>query len=320
MPKVSICMPAFRDSRWLHDAIQSALSQSVQDIEVILTDDSGGSLRSAVASFEDPRIRYFANSVRLGLAGNHCEAISRARGEFVAFLHDDDRWAPQYLRDALETFTDRCVGVAITQAMELDPDDRELGLRPTHMVPGIQHSPLKGFLTRGELLWLPSLSIFRHEALATNRRPWFDGVTADTTMFIDATLAGWKVSYVPQPNAFYRIHPGQAAQNRLAHRKSMVALWGRYRFDDPELDRLRRSHLAAVLVARAGAYIREGKSIPARHDLIHAKGLDSSRLPGKRRLLWALSYVPSSLVWGIEQFWDRVHDPHRFRHVTDAGA
>lgn len=321
MPKVSVCMPAHRENRWIRRAISSALSQSISDLELILTDDSGGELHSAAMSFHDPRISYHANGERLGLAGNHCRAIELCQGSIVAFLHDDDYWAPGYLQNACRILdANPRVGIVVSGAVEVDEADRPLGSRPTSMTSGVQAEPLKRLFCCGELLWLPSLSVFRASALVSNHRPWFDGVTADTTMFIDALTEGWELYHDPAPRAYYRIHAGQAVKDRVAHRSSMVELWDRYAFLDPELESLRRSHLAGVLIGRAGAFLREGKPASARQDLYRARQEDYSRMRVKRQVLGLFALLPPRLLRALDRIWDKVHNPVRRRHITDVGA
>ena len=76
---VSVCMPAHRDSAAFRRALQSVLGQDHRDIEVIVSDDSGGDLEPCVREADDARIRYFANPRPLGFARNHTTTLDRAR-------------------------------------------------------------------------------------------------------------------------------------------------------------------------------------------------------------------------------------------------
>jgi glycosyltransferase involved in cell wall biosynthesis len=96
-PAISVCMPASRNHRWFRDALSSAAWQTRRDIEIIVSDDSGGALEEVVVSMSDPRIRYYKNLTPLKFAGNHIKCLDLARGRFVAFLHDDDLWVENYL-------------------------------------------------------------------------------------------------------------------------------------------------------------------------------------------------------------------------------
>lgn len=72
-------------------ALDSALGQSLKDIEIQVTDDSpDDSLKYLILSRNDPRIIYHHNSPALGPAKNHWHAFSRAKSDFIAILNHDD--------------------------------------------------------------------------------------------------------------------------------------------------------------------------------------------------------------------------------------
>lgn len=98
-PLVSIVVATYRSR---HDhlgvALRSALAQTRGDIEVLVCDDSpDDSLRTFVAGFADPRLRYHHHRPSLGVAANHGWAFARARGELIAVLNHDDWLAPQFV-------------------------------------------------------------------------------------------------------------------------------------------------------------------------------------------------------------------------------
>ena len=274
-PKVSVCMPACRNSAWFQQALRSALAQSLTNVEIVVTDDSGGDLREIVTDFSDPKIRYYPNSNKLGFSGNHCRAIDLATGEYVAFLHDDDQWEADYLTKAAEVLdSNPDVGLVLCGAMEVDENDNALGIRPARMNPGIQSDPLASFLTSGFMMLLPSLSLFRRTALDSNTRPWPNVIAADATMFIDVAQSNWKIHYLAQPLVRYRVHAQQIGTDDLAHRHALVTVWGSYTFAEERLELMRKKAFARSLVARAGALVKRGRFSDARHDLLEAKLAD----------------------------------------------
>lgn len=98
-PLVSIVIAAFRSRRdHLSVAITSALDQTWGAIEIIVCDDSpDDGLRSFVAGFRDPRLRYRHNAPALGVAGNHWASFAEARGEYIAVLNHDDWLSPAFV-------------------------------------------------------------------------------------------------------------------------------------------------------------------------------------------------------------------------------
>lgn len=92
MPKVSICIPAYNQAVHLKKSIDSVLSQTFTDYEIILTDDSPGNIVSdLVKKYNLPdAIIYFKNKTTLGSPENWNEAIKKSTGEYIKILHHDD--------------------------------------------------------------------------------------------------------------------------------------------------------------------------------------------------------------------------------------
>lgn len=109
-PCVSVVVPAFNQCGYLRDALHSALSQTMSDLEIVVVDDgSTDATREVCDSFSDARVRYIRqrNDGTMGIgARNH--AMLAARGGWIAILDQDDLWAPSKLRRQLE--------FAVTQA------------------------------------------------------------------------------------------------------------------------------------------------------------------------------------------------------------
>lgn len=91
-PVVSICIPTYNGGALVADAVESALSQTYAAIEVIVVDDAStdGSAQRVRMRFGS-RIVVLRNRRNRGQAVSTNLAVARARGEFVKFLHHDDR-------------------------------------------------------------------------------------------------------------------------------------------------------------------------------------------------------------------------------------
>ena len=100
-PLVSVVIPAYNSGRTIRATVESALDQTVGDLEVIVVDDgSQDETVPVVKAIEDPRVRL----VRLpngGAAAARNTGILEARGRWVALLDSDDLWVPDKLERQL---------------------------------------------------------------------------------------------------------------------------------------------------------------------------------------------------------------------------
>ncbi len=94
-PKLSV-MLTFHNAQWyLQEAIDSILSQTFGDFELLLLDDaSTDSSLGIVQSYDDPRIRTICHTTKHGIALSRKILLELARGEYVAVLDSDDRAYP----------------------------------------------------------------------------------------------------------------------------------------------------------------------------------------------------------------------------------
>lgn len=98
-PRFSVVIPTYRRDELLKLSLASVLAQTFADFEVIVVDDARSkTARSVVESFGDERVSYVHNDRAAGGAGTRNAGVARARGEWVAFLDDDDLWLPEKLR------------------------------------------------------------------------------------------------------------------------------------------------------------------------------------------------------------------------------
>lgn len=99
MPKVSIIMPVYNTGDVLRLAVDSILSQTFQDWELLLIDDGSIDCSPAICdeySQKDSRIRVFHN-VNRGICYSRNYGIKHANGDYVAFCDHDDEFSPDLL-------------------------------------------------------------------------------------------------------------------------------------------------------------------------------------------------------------------------------
>ena len=91
-PLVTIAIPTFNRASWLKDCVLSALSQTYQRFEVVVSDNaSTDETQEVLRQFTDRRLRVVRQKVNIGLLPNWNACIAAARGEYIVFVPDDDR-------------------------------------------------------------------------------------------------------------------------------------------------------------------------------------------------------------------------------------
>jgi len=91
MPLVSVCIPSYNRPDLLKRCLDSVLSQTFRDFEVIISDDStNDEIKELLKTYSDKRIRYQLNRPSLGSPKNWNKAMDLASGELIKILHHDD--------------------------------------------------------------------------------------------------------------------------------------------------------------------------------------------------------------------------------------
>jgi succinoglycan biosynthesis protein ExoO len=107
-PLVSVILAAYQAAGRISAAIESALAQSVGELEVVVADDASGDDTPGVVleiARRDPRVRLLRAEVNGGPARARNRAITAARGEWLALLDADDAFRPQRLERLLALAT-----------------------------------------------------------------------------------------------------------------------------------------------------------------------------------------------------------------------
>lgn len=96
MPRFSIVIPTTRP-RLLPWALESVLSQTFSDFEVVVSDNSAEGCRNVLDAFPDPRVRYVRPDERMDVTPHWDYAVSHAVGDWLVMLCDDDAILPVLL-------------------------------------------------------------------------------------------------------------------------------------------------------------------------------------------------------------------------------
>lgn len=219
-PLVSVIVPAFNARATIREALNSALSQTYESIEVVVCDD--GSLDGTgelVREIRDPRIVLVSNDRNAGPGASRDAAISVAKGEWLAMLDADDAWHPSRLSTLLQESLEAEI---IFDDLLLCHDGIE-GLIPFCRAHGEDGFGARGrpksvaltdYVRSKRLLIQPVIyapALRATAILHSNRR-----FAEDAEFFVALCLAGLRLRYVPEALYYYRLTPGSLTTNRSA--------------------------------------------------------------------------------------------------------
>jgi hypothetical protein len=205
-------IPTYRpDEDYLRATLESVLREqdpSSTQIEVVDDSSPGVDVSAIVADIAGSAVRVFRNPRNLGLAGSWNTCVSRARGQFVHILHQDDLVLPGFYRALQAGFdSDPKIGAAFCRHFYFDQDDHwqyisDLEARK----PGV----LPGFLNRISLfntIQCPSIAVRKsvYDHLGGFRRDLPHSL--DWEMWVRIS-EHYGIYYEPRILAGFRVHSG----------------------------------------------------------------------------------------------------------------
>jgi glycosyltransferase involved in cell wall biosynthesis len=212
VPLVSVLVASHNDARFLGAAIESVLTQTLRDLELIVVDDaSTDETARLLGRLDDERVIVLTNEEQAGLARSLNRGLDRASGRYVARLDADDIAARERLQRQVDLLGTRStLGIVGTGVRDLDEQGR-LGAR--HVMP------------RGatELRWhaLFSSPFFHPTVLVDRELLEAHGLRYDPSYLESEDYELWTRllafsdgDNLPEPLVFKRIHPAQASLRR----------------------------------------------------------------------------------------------------------
>jgi glycosyltransferase involved in cell wall biosynthesis len=131
-PRLTVLLPVYNGAPYLKESIQSVLSQSFQDFQLlVINDGSTDGTDDIIAEFHDPRVRELRHSSNHGLVKTLNEGLDIIHTEYVARMDADDICHPERFYKQI-AFLDQNseVGVCGTQAMSINQEGKAIG--PLH--------------------------------------------------------------------------------------------------------------------------------------------------------------------------------------------
>lgn len=230
VPQVSVIIASYNYARYLPSALDSVLSQTFQDFEIILVDD--GSTDESLAICERYASQYpsliqlytHARHANKGMPRSWNLAIEKSRGKYIAFLGADDIWLAHKLERQVQVFAEfPNVSLVYSLAYTIDAEGNFRNNRETIGKPVAQpQRAVKELIQENSV---PALT-------ASFRRSWIEkkgGFDESLEALADWDLwlriaADAQIFCVPEPLALYRIH-GANSYSALVQSRKVATDW-----------------------------------------------------------------------------------------------
>ena len=220
-PKVSIVIPVYNGANYLGEAIDSALEQTYENIEIIVVNDGStddGATREIALSYGD-RIRYFEKE-HGGVSSALNLGIKQMTGEYFSWLSHDDKYEPDKVSDSvkyLKGYDDNDKLIALCSGYYIDSQSRKIKDMHMDFETGVVYSGidvLQYLLSNGVLdaccMLIPKAAFdecgFFNEDLRYNQ---------DALMWYSIFSKGYSMVVQPENrNVMYRLHANQTSKTR----------------------------------------------------------------------------------------------------------
>lgn len=209
---VSIVVPTYNVGDVVSETIQSVLSQTYENWELILVDDASTDNTVSVLNtfcLKDPRITVLNNTINSGPGVSRNVGIERAQGQYLAFLDSDDLWLEDKLSKQIDFMKSNHAGISHTSFSFIDSN----GLDRKGRVDVSRHVTLEDNLKRTEIG--TSTALIDREIV--KKTICFSSMRArqDLKLWIQLLGAGYSSLGLNVPLVKYRVRSGSVSSNKV---------------------------------------------------------------------------------------------------------
>jgi glycosyltransferase involved in cell wall biosynthesis len=218
-PKISVIITTYNRAHYICETIDSVLAQTFTDYEIIVVDDgSTDNTKETLKAYGD-KVRYFYQTNQ-GQPAAENTAISNARGQYLAFVDDDDSWLPTKLEEQIKVLeNDPDLGFVCCEAYYTDADGK------------IVHHWKKKPWHHENFISLYDGNFLNHSSVLL-KRDLFDKIGGfDPALLTTQDYDLWlrlayvcKFKFMPVPLTKIRLHPNNKHKNKVRKLKDRVRI------------------------------------------------------------------------------------------------
>ena len=242
-PLVSVIMNCYNGEQYLRFAIESVVSQTYDNWEIIFWDNQSTDTSAEIfKSYKDDRFKYYYAEEHTVLYEARNYAINRCEGELIAFLDVDDAWLSDKLKLQVSLFQDPSIGLSCTNYLFIQ--ERNLDKIKTH--PAYTKLPYGNVLNDifSEYFVHISTLLVRKKAI-DNLEYIFDprfNIIGDLD-FVIRLCKDWQVGAIQTPVAYYRWHSDNTGNKPGFEISNEFDVWGAELIKKAEYDKYENFHL-----------------------------------------------------------------------------
>lgn len=231
-PLISIIMPAYNSEEYISESIDSVLTQTYNNWELVIVDDGSiDNTREVIRKYEkeDIRIKYlYQTNQRQGKARNN--GIKHSTGSLIAFLDSDDIWVNSKLELQVKELIKNDVDLVFSDGFSFsDSIETSTGIFDT----------IKGYYKGDEVIKLfliqnriPILSVLTKRVVISEvggfiEKPEIQNVE-DYHLWLKILFAGYSIYGMPDKLFYYRQHVNQSTYNDTLNYERVILMFSRY--------------------------------------------------------------------------------------------
>jgi glycosyltransferase involved in cell wall biosynthesis len=229
-PKVSIGLPVYNGAQYLRPAIDSILSQTYTDFELIISDNASTDETPQICReyvSKDSRVHYYRNEENKGASANHNRVYRLSSGKYFKWASHDDILGSKFLEKCVEIMdSNESVVLCHSMTMRINEigellDNCEYGVR----VDALKRSEcFADIMSNRNLAWILLLGLIRSNALAKTRL--FGGyISADRVLLGELSLLG--PFRVVHEDLFFRREHSQSYTNKSRSNQDQRDWWAK---------------------------------------------------------------------------------------------
>uniref|UniRef100_UPI0040476352 glycosyltransferase family 2 protein n=1 Tax=Algoriphagus sp. TaxID=1872435 RepID=UPI0040476352 len=214
---VSIILPTFNHAHFLSRAIESVLSQTYTNWELIIIDNySKDRTDEVINQFKDFRIKVLKVQNNGVIAVSRNMGIDMAKGTWIAFLDSDDWWTSDKLKVCIEKLNEEIDFVFHDLSIVgiIPASFRSKVLKGKHLVPPIT----KDLLVNGNIISNSSVIVRKSILLSVNKIDESKEMIAseDYNTWLKISAITSKFLYIPKNMGFYMVHPDGMSKKNMS--------------------------------------------------------------------------------------------------------